>query len=81
VSARHEHHGLDGSDGSWVRRCRLVHLELVNRLQRLMPTLGGGDDVLGSGFPGEGHGLLVVVLDEAVDGLLQADQGREGCHA
>jgi hypothetical protein len=34
--------------------------------QRLMPTLGGGDDVLGIGFSGEGRRLLVVVLDEAV---------------
>jgi len=38
-----------------------------------MPTLGGGDDVLGVGFPDEGAGLLVVVRNEAVDGLLQAD--------
>jgi hypothetical protein len=35
-----------------------------------MPALGGGDDVFGVGVPNEGHGLLVVVVDEAVDGLL-----------
>ena len=54
---------------------RARHVVLVDCLQRLMPALGGGDDVFGVGFPDEGAGLLVVVLDEAVDGLLQADQG------
>ena len=43
-----------------------------------MPALGGGDNVFGIRFPDEGCGPLVVVLDEAIDGLLQADLGVEG---
>jgi hypothetical protein len=43
-------------------------------MQRLVPTLGSSDDVLGIGFPDEGSGFLVVVREEAVDRLLQADQ-------
>ena len=48
---------------------------LVDCLQRLMAAFGGGDAVFGGGFPGERAGLVVVVLDAAVDGRLQADQG------
>ena len=47
----------------------------------LIPTFGavpdGGDDVVGIGSPGEGLGLLVMLLDEAVDGGLKVDNGVE----
>ena len=46
-----------------------------------MPALGSGDDVFGIGVPGEGLGLLIVVVDEAVDGGLEVDQGVEGTAA
>ena len=45
--------------------------DLVDSLQRLMPALDGGDDVLRSGFPDEGLGALIVLLDELLDGALQ----------
>jgi hypothetical protein len=38
-----------------------------------VPALGGVDDVLGPAFQMKG-----LVLDEAIDGLLQADHGAEG---
>jgi hypothetical protein len=44
----------------------------------LVPALGGGDDVFAIGFSDEGAGIVVVVLDEAVDGRLQVDQGAQG---
>jgi hypothetical protein len=50
---------------------------LVDCLQRLMPTFGGGDDGFGIGVPGERSGLLIVVLDEAVDRLLEGDDRVE----
>ena len=42
-----------------------------------MPTFGGGDDGFGVGVPGERSGLLVVVLDEAVDRRLEGDDRVE----
>ena len=45
----------------------------VDCLQCLVPALGSVDDVLGPAFQMKG-----LVLDEAIDGLLQADQGVEG---
>jgi hypothetical protein len=39
-----------------------------------MPALGGGDDGFRIGLPGERSGSVVVVLDEAVDRLLEGDQ-------
>jgi IS5 family transposase len=51
---------------------------LVDGLQRLMPSFGDGDDRFGVGLPRERVGRLVVVLDEAVDRLLQRDQRGEG---
>ena len=38
-----------------------------------MPTIGGGDDFVWIGGPGEGLWLLVVVGDEAIDGGLEID--------
>lgn len=42
-----------------------------------MPAPDSGDDVVGVGFPDEGTRILVVLLDEAVDGCLQVDNGME----
>ena len=49
----------------------------VDGIQRLVPALDGGDDLVGIGGPGEGLGLLVVLGDEAVDGGLEVDDGAE----
>jgi hypothetical protein len=40
----------------------------------LVPTLDGGDDLLGVGGPLEGLGVLVVLGKEAVDGGLEVDE-------
>lgn len=42
-----------------------------------MPTLDGGDDFVGIRFPGGESGLLIMLLDEAVDGGLQVDDRAE----
>jgi hypothetical protein len=50
----------------------------VDCLQYLVAALGGVDGIVGPAFQMKGPGLLVVALDEAIDGLLQADLGMEG---
>lgn len=47
------------------------------RIQRLVPSAGLLDDALGIGGPDEGLGGLVVLLEVAVDGRLQGDDGVE----
>ena len=42
-----------------------------------MPTPDCGDDLVRIGAPDEGSGLLVMLLDEAVDGSLKVDDGVE----
>ena len=42
-----------------------------------MPSPDGGDDFVWIGGPGEGLGHLVGLLDEAVDGGLEIDDGSE----
>jgi hypothetical protein len=43
----------------------------------LVPAFDGGDDFVGVGGPREGFGLLVVLLEEAVDCRLEVDDGVE----
>jgi hypothetical protein len=50
---------------------------LVDRIQRLVPSLDGGDDGVGVLGPSEGPWIAVGFLDEAVDGSLQRDQRVE----
>ena len=50
---------------------------LVDSLQRLMPTLDGGNDLFRIGAPDEWPWALVVLLDEVIDGGLQGDDGME----
>ena len=40
-----------------------------------VPTCRGGDDSLGIGFPGQGPGVLIMLLDEVGDGGLQHHHG------
>ena len=42
-----------------------------------MPTFHGGDDVVWVGGPDEGLGPHVVLVEEAVDGGLEVDEGME----
>ena len=42
-----------------------------------MPAPDGGDDSVGVGGPFKGFGHLVGVLDEAIDGGLEVDDGLE----
>ena len=42
-----------------------------------MPTLDRGDDFVGIRFPDEGLGLLIMLLDEAVDSGLEVYDGVE----
>ena len=41
------------------------------------PSFDGGDNSVGAGFPDEGLGVLIVILDEAVTGVLDIDEGVE----
>lgn len=41
---------------------------LVDRVQRLVPSHDGGDDAVRIGDPVEGLGVIVGLIDEAVDG-------------
>jgi hypothetical protein len=43
----------------------------------LAPTPDGGDDFVGIGGPGEGLGLLIVLIEEAIDRGLQVGDGAE----
>ncbi len=43
----------------------------------MVPSFGGGDDVVGFCFPCEGRGVLVVLVDEPVDGGLEVGEGVE----
>ena len=54
-----------------------VCLVLVDRIQHLVPSPDGCDDGVGIGGPGEGAGFCVVLVDEAVDGGLEVDDGVE----
>jgi len=38
----------------------------------------GGNDLIGIGLPGERLRLLVMLLDETIDGGLEVDDGAEG---
>lgn len=51
--------------------------QLVDRLQHLMPSFGGGDVRLRIGLPDERLRLLVMDVDEGVDGALQVDKRME----
>ncbi len=42
-----------------------------------MPAPDGGDDFFGIGDPLERLGLRVMVLEEAIDGCLEIDEGPE----
>ena len=52
-------------------------IELVDRIQHLMPASDGGDDFIGVGGPGEGRGLPIVLFEESIDGRLQIDDRSE----
>ena len=55
-----------------------IHVEsLVDRIQRLSPSVDGGDDFVGIGGPFEGFGVIVGLFDVAVDGGLKLDEGTE----
>jgi hypothetical protein len=43
----------------------------------LVPSLYGGNDLVGIGAPYEGSGLLIMLLDEPIDGSLKVDDGVE----
>ena len=43
----------------------------------MVPAPDGGDDSVGIGGPGEGPGFGIVVVEEAVDGGLEVDDGAE----
>lgn len=45
----------------------------MDEFQRLVPSTDSGDYFVRIGFPDEGARLLVVLLDEAIDGGLQVD--------
>ena len=42
-----------------------------------MPTIDGGDDLIGIGGPDEWLGVIVVLFDEAVDSAVQVVKGFE----
>lgn len=42
-----------------------------------MLSSDSGDDLIWIGTPGEGSGLLIMLLGEAVDGSLKVDDGVE----
>ena len=42
-----------------------------------MPALDGGDDLIRAGSPDERLGLLIMLIDEPVDGGLEVDDGVE----
>ena len=58
------------SVGEWQRSCRLVE-----RIQRLVPTPAGGDDLVGVLGPAEGARVGIGFCEEAVDGGLEGDKG------
>ena len=43
----------------------------------MVPTVDGGEDAVGVGGPDEGLGIVVGLVDEAVDGGLEVDDGAE----
>ncbi len=43
----------------------------MERIYRLVPSTGGGDDLVGVLGPAEGLRVLVCFFDEAIDGGLQ----------
>jgi hypothetical protein len=50
----------------------------VDRFQRLAPAVDGGDDFVGVGGPDEGLGVVVGLVEVAVDGGLEIDDAEEG---
>src|SRR3954470_20848813 len=50
---------------------------LVDGIQRLVPAYDGGDDLVGVCGPGEGLGVMVGLVEIAVDGGLEVDDGAE----
>ena len=42
-----------------------------------MPSVDGGDDAVWIGGPDEGLGIIVGLVDEAVDGCLEVGDGAE----
>src|SRR3954463_1182195 len=50
---------------------------LVDGIQRLVPAYDGGDDLVGVCGPGEGLGVMVGLVEIAVDGGLEGDDGGE----
>ena len=51
---------------------------LVDRIQRLVPTSGGGDDRIGIGQPSEGFWVDVVLGEVSIDRGLEVDNAEEG---
>jgi hypothetical protein len=43
----------------------------------LVPSFDGGDDAVRVGGPDEGFGIIVGLVDEAVDGGLEVGDGAE----
>lgn len=43
----------------------------------MVPSLDGGDDAAGVGGPDEGFGIIVGLVDKAVDGGLEVGDGAE----
>jgi len=43
----------------------------------LEPSIDSGDDFIWIGFPVEGFGVLIMFLDEAIDRILQVNEGVE----
>ncbi len=43
----------------------------------MVPALDGGDDFVWVGGPGEGFWVIVGLVEEAVDGGLEVDDGAE----
>lgn len=61
----------------WATRAGGTDFDLVGRIQRLVPSFGGGDDVVGIGLPDERLGVPIVGVDESVEGGLQGDERGE----
>ena len=51
--------------------------DLVDGIERLVPTFDRSDDAVRIGCPSELRGLHVVLGEEAVDGGLEVDEGME----
>src|SRR5215208_2554307 len=58
-------------------RTRTGGAALVDGIQRLMPAVDGGDDLIGISGPDEGLGVMVGLVEIAVDGGLEVDDRSE----